>query len=171
MLTIIGDTHGTDSHRLTGETLDAVREADHVLHTGDFTTEAVYEAIAAEAGADTIAGSAPLTAVQGNNETPALRERLPQKTTVDAEGIRFALAHGHRHDETSLGLFARETEADVVVVGHSHRPSIDERPYGLLVNPGSYADPRRYRPAHATVRAGTVELRTPDGAVLAEHTV
>ena len=159
MLTVVSDTHGTDSHRLTGRTLEAVRDADHVVHAGDFTTAAVYDAIAAEA--------AGLTAVTGNNERPALRERLPAEATVEWAGHRILVVHGHRHTDTALGMLARQEDADIVVVGHSHRPELGELDGRLLVNPGSYADPRRYRPAHAELDTEDgllrARLRSPDG--------
>lgn len=161
MLAIISDTHGTDDHRLTGRTLEAVREADHVVHAGDFTTEAVLDAIEGEAGR--------LTAVTGNNETTGVRARLPSTATLEWEGYRFVVAHGHEHSATALGLLARQEGADVVVVGHSHRPEINDLDDALLVNPGSYADPRRYRPAHAEldVVAGGLRIRlcSPEGDV------
>ena len=159
MLTVISDTHGTGGHRLTGRTLEAVRGADHVVHAGDFTTAAVLDAVESEA--------ATLTAVTGNNETAAVRARLPRVATVDWAGLCLVVAHGHDHTRTALGLLARQEGADVVVVGHSHRPEIADLDGTLLVNPGSYADPRRYRPAHAEldVRDGPlrVRLRSPDG--------
>jgi len=161
MLTVISDTHGTDDHRLTGRTLDAVRDADHVVHAGDFTTEAVLDAIEAEATA--------LTAVTGNNETPGVRARLPSSATLEWAGYRFVVVHGHEHSATALGLLARQEDADVVVVGHSHRPETGELDDALLVNPGSYADPRRYRPAHAELDSAAgglrVRLCSPEGAV------
>ena len=157
MLTVISDTHGTDGHRLTGRTLEAVRAADRVVHAGDFTTAAVLEAIEAEA--------ASLTAVTGNNETRAVRSRLPAVATLEWAGLRFVVAHGHEHSETALGMLARQEDADVVVVGHSHRPEIADLDGRVLLNPGSYADPRRYRPAHAELTADPlrIELRSPDG--------
>ncbi|WP_336336230.1 metallophosphoesterase [Haloarcula brevis] len=159
MLAVISDTHGTDAHRLTGRTLDAVREADHVVHAGDFTTERVLDAIDAECD--------DLTGVVGNNDGPAVRARLPDVATVAWEGLTIVVAHGHEHTETALGLLARQENADVVVVGHSHRPGLDDFGGWTLVNPGSYADPRRYQPAHAEmdVVAGDVRvrLRAPDG--------
>jgi len=159
MLTVISDTHGTDDHRLTDRTLAAVRDADHVIHAGDFTTAAVLDAIEAEAST--------LTAVTGNNETAAVRARLPDVATLEWDGVRFVVAHGHEHTDTSLSLLARQEDADVVVVGHSHRPGIAELDDCLLVNPGSYADPRRYRPAHAELDTESgplrVRLRSPDG--------
>jgi putative phosphoesterase len=164
MLTIVSDTHGTDGHRLSGRTLEAVREAETVIHAGDFTTERVYEAIAAEAD--------ELVAVQGNNDDTALRERLPAVATLEWCGRRFVVVHGHEHGETALSLLARQEDADVVVVGHSHRPELSASFGCLVVNPGSYADPRRYRPAHAEVvdTGGGVRVRlcAPDGTVITE---
>jgi len=164
MLTIISDTHGTDDHRLTDRTLDAVRDAELVLHAGDFTTEAVYDALAAEAS--------ELVAVRGNNEAPALRERLPSTATVEWHGYRFVVVHGHEHGETALSMLARQETADVVVVGHTHRPELSDSSERLLVNPGSYADPRRFRPAHAEVvdtgSGAKVTLVQPDGTVISE---
>jgi putative phosphoesterase len=159
MLAAISDTHGTDDHRLTGRTLDAVREADHVLHAGDFMTEQVLDAIDAEC--------AELTGVVGNNDRPAVRARLPDVATVSWEGLTIVVVHGHEHTETALGMLARQENADIVVVGHSHKPVLTDFGGWTLVNPGSYADPRRYQPAHAEldVMAGDVRvrLRSPDG--------
>jgi len=159
MLTIISDTHGTDDHRLTGHTLDSVRSADRVIHAGDFTTEAVLDAVEAEANR--------LTAVTGNNEAMGVRERLSPVETVEWAEYRILVVHGHDHSETALGMLARQEDADIVVLGHSHRPEISAIDGRLLVNPGSYADPRRYRPAHAELDVETdalrVRLRSPDG--------
>lgn len=164
MLAIVSDTHGRTDHRLEGRTLEAVREAEVVVHAGDFTTEAVYDAFEDLA--------AELVAVAGNNDEPALAEALPDVATVEWADRRFLVVHGHEHTETNLSMLARERDADVVVVGHSHRPGIEAFGEKLLVNPGSYADPRRYRPAHAEVepREGgvRVRLRRPDGRTVTE---
>lgn len=173
MLTILGDTHGESGHRLEGRTSRAVRRADHVIHTGDFTTERVYEAIAAEAGRDR--GGAPVTAVYGNSDEPALRDALPATAVVEYAGLRFVVTHGHEHESTSLSLLARQEAADVVVVGHTHVPGFEETPHCLVVNPGSHADPRGATPAHAEIEQGergaSVELRTPGGALVAERSI
>jgi len=56
MLTVVSDTHSQDDHRLDGRTLDAVHEADFVVHAGDFTTESVLDDFIAEAGAFAVSG-------------------------------------------------------------------------------------------------------------------
>lgn len=166
MLVFLGDTHGERSHRLEGRTLEAVRNADHVCHTGDFTTEAVYEAIEAEAG------GAPLTAVHGNSDSQALKEKLPARATVTYEDLTLVVVHGHEHDETSLSFLARQENADVVIVGHTHRPVIRETPHALVVNPGSHADPPGATASHGELTHGergmAIEVRAPYGSPLSE---
>lgn len=164
MLTVIGDTHARTGHQLEGRTLEAVREADRVLHVGDFLTTAVYESIDAEANA--------LTAVYGNNDERELRERLPQVATVEWEGLRLVVTHGDEHTDTALELLARHEDADLVVVGHSHRPGIDAVGDVRRLNPGSYAEPRWYEPAHGEIRANRegyrIRLCQPEGTELTE---
>jgi putative phosphoesterase len=169
VIAVVADTHGSEDHRLEGRTLAAVREADLVVHAGDFTTEAALEAFDREAAA--------LAAVHGNNDPPAVRERLPPERVVEHEGVRLAVAHGHEHTGTALSLFGRQSTADLVVVGHSHRPGIrlaDEVP---VLNPGSHADPRQFRPGHAELEpAGDGDglegrLVDPDGTVFERFTV
>jgi putative phosphoesterase len=101
-----------------------------------------------------------VTAVSGNRDTQAVRERLPKTTTTEWAGRRVLLAHGHEHDETALSLLARQEEADVIVTGHTHRPVIETIGERLHINPGSYTDPRRYRPAYATVEETAAGIRT-----------
>lgn len=138
---IVADTHGSDGHRLAGRARYAVDRAPVVCHAGDFTTPSVYDAF--EAVAD------EFVAVSGNNDAPELHERLSATATVDAFDRRLVLVHGHEHDDTSLSLLAREAEADLAVVGHSHVAGIDDLGETTVVNPGSHADPRGRPPTHA----------------------
>jgi putative phosphoesterase len=159
MLLAVSDTHSTEDPNLPAAIRSAIGSADRLLHTGDFTTATVLDAFAEL--------STPLTAVSGNRDTHAVLDRLPKTTTTEWAGHRVLLAHGHEHDETALSLLARQEEADVIVTGHTHRPVIDTIGECLHINPGSYADPRRYRPAYATLEETAsgirASLRNPDG--------
>lgn len=171
MLLCLGDTHGETDPRLAGRTLTAVQEADHVVHTGDFTSEAVYEAIVDEAdGPD---DRTPVSAVHGNSDDPSLQERLPATLVLEYEGVRLVVVHGHEHTATELGLLARQEAADVVVTGHTHRPAIEQTDHCLLVNPGSHADPRGTAPTHGelTQHGAMIELRARDGSLVAEASI
>jgi len=189
MITVVSDTHGTDGHRLDGRTLAAVREADLVIHAGDFTTAAVLDAFEAEAGAERDGGDGEggereggesagereggeFVAVYGNNDDPEVRGRLTAERTVEHAGVRLVVVHGHDHDDTSLSLLGRQERADVVVVGHSHEPGRRRVGAVTVLNPGSHADPRWHRPGHAeldpTGEGLTGRLVAPDGEVFDE---
>lgn len=216
VITVVSDTHGTDGHRLAGRTLTAVREAELVIHAGDFTTETVLDAFRDEAGRDARDGAVGedgdgrraterdasgralgkgvdegrdangdaggddrdgatgFVAVAGNNDDAGVRGRLASTAVVERAGVRFAVVHGHEHDETALGLLGRQEGADVVVVGHSHRPRWERTGAGAVLNPGSHADPRWNRPAHAELEPTTEglcgRLVTPNGEVLEAFT-
>lgn len=162
MLVVLGDTHRRAGHGLEGRTLEAVRAADVVAHTGDFTALDVYETLADECQ--------PLYAVAGNNDEPELVDRLPRRAVFDAEGLTVALVHGDEHTATARSLLGREVGASLVVSGHSHRPSVESAIDCTLLNPGSHATPRWYRPAHAELVRGPAgvegRLVQPDGALI-----
>lgn len=167
MIVALSDTHCRQQPELTSHLRTAIRDAERVLHCGDFTTAAVYSYFQGLA--------ADLVAVTGNRDQGPLREKLPTETTVEWKGLTFLLVHGHRHDRTAMSMLACQEEADVVVTGHSHRPVIEELGEQLLVNPGSHADPRGNQPAYATFeRKGggqTASLKTPDGELLETRTL
>jgi len=161
-LVALADTHAEGDPPLPDHLRAAIREADLVVHAGDFTTATTldgFEGLADE-----------LVAVAGNADGAAVRTRLPNVRTVDALGRRFLLVHGHEHDGTSLPLLARQERADVAVVGHTHRPGVERIGDLPVINPGSHADPRGGRPAYA--RLGRVErgigggLCTPTGDLI-----
>lgn len=161
MIAVFADTHRTDSSWLSERSETVVRDADLVVHAGDFTTAAVHDAFAARAD--------ELVAVHGNGDTPALGERLPAVATVDRDGWTLVVAHGHEHDRTSLPLLARERDADLAIVGHTHRPGIEWLGDLPVLNPGSHADPRGGPPTYAALRldgALVVELRSVEGEVI-----
>ncbi|ELY79309.1 metallophosphoesterase [Natrinema pallidum] len=165
MIAIFSDTHSSRGHELEGNALTAAREADTVIHAGDFTTEAALEAFQTECNR--------LDAVHGNADSAAVRDRLPTARVVEAGGVRFAVTHRRDGGETGLAMFGRSRGADVVVSGHTHRPTVVETDEAVLLNPGSHADPRGNRPGFAVLEergdgeSGLEgEIREPDGAVL-----
>lgn len=167
MLVVLSDTHGDDGTRLSGRTREAVEAASRIVHAGDFATAEVLDAFESHGR---------LEGVYGNTDTPAVRERLPAERVLEWEGLRIALVHGHEHTATARSLFARQSNADLVVSGHSHAPAF--RP-GVVpaLNPGSHADPRRNRPAHAELEwddaAGVARGRLcePSGTVFERFSV
>lgn len=139
MLVVLADTHGRESPRLEGRTAAAVDDAEVVVHAGDFTTGAVLDAF--ESRCD-------LRGVHGNNDSEAVRDRLPADRLLEWRELRIAVVHGHEHSDAALSMLGRQGNADLVVYGHSHDPAFVDGPVPTL-NPGSHADPRWNRPGHA----------------------
>jgi hypothetical protein len=123
---LISDTHGL----LRPEALAVLQGCEHIVHAGDIGDPAVLDALSA---------LAPVTAVRGNNDTGAWASELPDTTRLTCADITLFVLH----DRKQLALDPRTEGIDVVVSGHSHRPSIETREDVLYINPGS-AGPRRF---------------------------
>ncbi|AHF98403.1 phosphoesterase [Halostagnicola larsenii XH-48] len=162
MIAICSDTHSTGGHQLEGAPLEAVRDASAVLHVGDFTSTTALEAFQSECDR--------LYAVHGNADSVAVRDRLPTARTVEHDGLRIAMTHRRDGGETGLAMFGRSRDAEIVVSGHTHQPTVVETDDVLLLNPGSHADPRGNTPGFATIEvesdAFEGRLLATDGTVL-----
>ncbi|MFD2751155.1 metallophosphoesterase [Virgibacillus siamensis] len=123
----------SDSHGLTTE-LDEIKKQHpdaQMIHCGD--SELDIDAPELEG----------FTKVAGNCDFDS---RYPQEQTVEIGGLRFFVAHGHRH-QVKRGLMtisyrAMEEDADVVCFGHTHIAGAEKSGELLLVNPGSIRLPR-----------------------------
>ena len=124
---VISDTHGL----LRPEALEALRGSDLILHAGDIGSTQVLEGLEA---------LSPVTAIRGNNDEAAWARRIPTTIRVAAERISIYMLH----DLKELPLDPAQEKIDVVIAGHSHRPSMERRAGVLYLNPGS-AGPRRFK--------------------------
>jgi len=165
MLVVVSDTHRQAGHGFEGPLRSAVRAADRVVHAGDFTTTDVVDAVGAAA--------ARLDAVHGNADGAAVTDRLPAERTLTCEGVRVVVTHRPEGGPTGLSMLGRARDADLVVFGHTHRPTLvppDEAGGVTLLNPGSHADPRGNRPGYATLEPAETglegRLRSLDGTVV-----
>ena len=105
---------------------------------------------------------APVAAVHGNMDEWPLREALPERLVVEAEGLAIGLVHDPgpapgRHERLRR-LFP---DCGLVAYGHTHLPEVTLVDGVWFVNPGSPTERRRAR-AHtmAVLREGTPEIVT-----------
>lgn len=142
-LLLLTDTHiPARAKELQPQVWRLVDDADLVIHAGDWVDEATLDALSARASR--------LVGVAGNNDGPALWDRLGEVARVEVEGVRIAVIH---ETGAAVGRAARcdalfgpdsEEPADLLVFGHSHIPWDSTTPGGLrLLNPGSPTDRRR----------------------------
>lgn len=131
-LGLIADTHG----KLRAAVHDVFAKVDRILHAGDVGDAEILEELEL---------LAPVTAVWGNVDGPALRRRLPRVATIEIDGFQLVVTHGDQFGSPEPeGLKATFPRADVIVFGHTHRPVIRDLPdFTVVINPGA-AGPARF---------------------------
>lgn len=126
LIGVISDTHGL----LRPEAVDALRGVDLILHAGDVGSPDVLA---------TLKRIAPVVAVRGNNDKGEWANELPHWEVTKVGIVSIYMIH----DVKEINLSPAAAGFQVVVSGHSHKPSIEKRKGVLYVNPGS-AGPRRF---------------------------
>ena len=126
---------------------DIFRDTDLILHAGDVGKLWVL---------DELSSIAPIVAVHGNDETPEATKALPYQQMLMFGGRRILLWHSHFPDRTEEMAFrkaddswsrifkrhvarAEESEAEIIIYGHTHIPMTAEVNGRLLINPGAIA--------------------------------
>lgn len=130
---VISDTHGL----LRDEALAALAGSALILHAGDVGPPEILERLAE---------IAPVRAVRGNTDGGAFGATLPIRDVVGlgpppAPDVPLACIV---HDIEDLDLDPAAAGVQVVVYGHSHRPSAEVRGGVLYFNPGA-AGHRRFQ--------------------------
>ena len=141
---VISDTHGL----LRPEAVAALRGVEMILHAGDIGKPEIL---------DELSKIAPVTAVCGNNDTGDWARDIPDRQRLKIGGVSIYMLH----DLKELNSPGEAIDAGVVISGHSHKPSMEERDGVLYLNPGS-AGPRRFK------LPVTVALLNIEGQVSAE---
>jgi putative phosphoesterase len=136
LVVVFSDTHlPRGSRRLPAACLDLVANADLALHAGDFTSVAAF---------DELSGLAPLRAVSGNMDEPALQALLPERLVVEAGAARLGMVHDAGPPEgRPERLVAAFPGCAAVVYGHTHQPEVSEHEGVWILNPGSPTERRR----------------------------
>jgi putative phosphoesterase len=124
MIGLISDTHGL----LRPEAIRALAGVERIIHAGDIGDAEILEELQA---------IAPVDAVRGNNDKGPWAAKIPLSLTLEIRGTRIHVLHDVKELDCDTASF------DVVVSGHSHKPTIEERNGVCFINPGS-AGPRRF---------------------------
>ncbi|WP_018130994.1 metallophosphoesterase [Effusibacillus pohliae] len=143
---VISDSHGRTDR--IDQILRRHLEIDLLLHAGDH--------------ADDVADRRDVRckAVCGNCDVAGT---APDEQLLDLAGLRVLLTHGHLYKvkQTLLPLSyrAKETNAQLVIFGHSHVPVIVEEEGIVFLNPGSLSYPRGVVsvPTYAIVRIHSLD--------------
>jgi putative phosphoesterase len=145
---LISDTHGL----VRPDVFSAFEGVDAIYHAGDVGGSEVLAVLG------TIA---PVQAVRGNADAQD-DPRLCVHFADTVGGLTVHVSHGHELGIPSpIRLLARY-DADIIVFGHTHRPSVTRSGRRLVINPGA-AGPRRFSLTPTVAR-----LTIRDGAAHAE---
>jgi putative phosphoesterase len=123
---VLSDTHGL----LRPEVLPALAGVDHILHAGDVGNADILEALRQ---------LAPVTAIRGNIDIYGPCAELPPTEAIELGGCLIYMVHSI----ADLDIVPHAAGVQLVIYGHSHKPSVETRDGVLYLNPGS-AGPRRF---------------------------
>ena len=143
---LISDTHFQERlFALPEQLARAWGPVDLILHAGDVGDLSVL---------DHLSKMAPVVAVHGNDEPGITKRDLPEQQLLMIGGARILLWHSHYPDPVEerahrpgnwgpkldrLAARTRETEATLLVYGHSHVPANNQQIGVTLFNPGALA--------------------------------
>jgi len=123
---VISDTHGL----LRPEVITILCGVDYIIHAGDIGDPQVIEQL------KTIAA---VHAIKGNIDREMWANKFDDKAQIEIAGHKVFVIHNRddlAFDPSCKGF-------NIVVSGHSHKPSIETINGVLYLNPGS-AGPRRF---------------------------
>ena len=117
---VISDTHGL----LRPQVAQQLVACSHILHAGDIGGQEIL---------DQLNDIAPVIAVRGNMDYDPWASSLPVIEMSEIGGAFFYMLHNLDYldlDPVAAGI-------QVVISGHTHRPSLFEKDGVLFLNPGS----------------------------------
>ena len=142
---VISDTHGY----LDARVIDAFGGTDLIIHAGDIGKPKILDALATVA---------PVRAVRGNTDRGPWADDLSATALLAIDRVTLYVLH----DIQQLDLDPKAAGIRVVISGHTHRASLEEKNNVVFLNPGSAVEPRHNSPptvAILTARGETLEAR------------
>jgi len=128
---VISDTHVNSLQELPQSLLQALGDAEWVVHCGDYTSLTVVDELR-DLGPNFVG-------VYGNTDPEEVRQQLPAEVTLTFEGRRVVVVHPYwAGDPEGLEerLAARYPGVDAILFGHTHKPCNLMLNGTLLLNPG-----------------------------------
>ncbi len=133
-IVVLSDTHiPTLAEKLPAKVIQELKNADYIMHAGDFVDYEAYEMLRRYA---------PVHAVAGNMDESRLSSFLPQKQLITIEGVAFGIIHGWGAPEGIVERLKKEfkEKPNVIIFGHTHKSYCETIGATLWFNPGSPTD-------------------------------
>ena len=129
-IVVISDTHRKGIEELPPKILDEFREADLIVHAGDYAGRRLLDELRKH----------KFRGVYGNMDPPEVRRELPEKEIIEVAGFKIGLTHPSEGGPP-FGMEERVRrklgDVDVIIYGHTHRPRNEKVGDILYFNPGT----------------------------------
>lgn len=135
LIGLISDTHiPSRAKAIPSEVFEVFNEVDLILHAGDLTQISVI---------DELQQLAPVIAVSGNMDRGEVRKRLPKMDSVKVYNWKIGVIHDPEifSGTKRMKTIAKQNNLNILVFGHTHRPSLKRVEEVLFINPGSPTNP------------------------------
>lgn len=129
----VADTH-LNQWKLPEKLLKLIRNADMLIHAGDFVSYDVYKRFS----------EFNLVAVRGNSDDDRIKSELKEVQRFSVGKFKFGLIHkgNYINEFHDLVYRALEMKVKVLVFGHVHRFVLEKRRGVIVLCPGSPTQPR-----------------------------
>lgn len=149
---ILSDTHDHLENLKKALAVFAARNAEHLLHAGDFTSPFTWRILGSYAGG--------ITAIFGNNDGDKVLLKKMYGEMVHPQPHIFTL--GERkivmvHEPAVVESLAASGHYDLVIYGHTHEPGVRKVGKTLVVNPGEVCGWLYDKPTVAVADLATME--------------
>lgn len=173
-LFVLSDLHGSVSAFKKAEEAFAREKADLFVLLGDYLNHGPRNSLPDHYAPNELAPllnghKERILAVRGNCDSEVDQMILDFPMTADCAmillgGLRIMAVHGHLLGPDGLPPAG---SAEILLIGHSHVPMLEERNGLLLVNPGSPSIPKGgSEPGYAIVTEESAELKTLGGIIV-----
>ena len=131
---IVGDTHTSSFESLPKKMLQLIREADWVIHVGDYTSIDVLSGFIKKKGPR-------FRGVYGNSDPLQIRKKLLEKDIIEISNKKIGITHpasggSSRNTKRKVQVEFKNDNLDAIIYGHTHESNIEIFDGILLVNPG-----------------------------------
>ena len=128
---VISDTHSSHIAQLEPGVVQAIGEADILVHCGDYTQKTLLDELRAKARR--------FVGVYGNVDSSDIRNELQSRQVLEVDGKKIGVAHPHWGGPPigiEEALLAEFRGVDVIVFGHTHEADKRMMSGVLVLNPG-----------------------------------
>ena len=129
-IAVLSDTHGL----LREQVQEMIGECDAIIHAGDINSQKILDEIVG-AGREKV----PFYVVRGNNDKDWAKE-IPETLQFELQHVKFFLVHNKKDIPEDL------SDIQIIIYGHSHKYSEEEKEGRLWLNPGICGKRRFHQP-------------------------